>query len=147
MIRVGCGNHKLALCFKHLLNQFPSVFETDVFLESLWKFFEYRPLTKNLLEESADMYDENVVVPVAPSVAPWTRHEPVCKLVIKDYHLFISSLTTYSNERQEPEALGLLVQLCKPMIVDIKDINVIRTCLSVQAHLVCFYKKIMVHFG
>ena len=127
LIRVGCGNHKLALCFKHLLNQFPSVFETDVFLESLWKFFEYRPLTKNLLEEFADMYDENVVVPVAPSVAPWTRHEPVCKLVIKDYHLFISSLTTYCNECQEPEALGLLVQLCKPMIVDIKDINLIRS--------------------
>ena len=46
----------------HLLNLFPSVLETDVFLESLWKFFKYRPLAKNLLEESADLYDENVVV-------------------------------------------------------------------------------------
>ena len=35
LIWVGCGNHKLSLCFKHFLNQFPSVFETDVFLESL----------------------------------------------------------------------------------------------------------------
>ena len=28
LICVGCGNHKLALCFKHLLKQFPSIFET-----------------------------------------------------------------------------------------------------------------------
>ena len=38
LIWVECGNHKLELCFKHLLNQFPSIFGTDVFLESLWKF-------------------------------------------------------------------------------------------------------------
>ena len=117
LIWVGCGNHKLSLCFKHLLNQFPSVFETDVFLESLWKFFKYRPFAKNLLEESAGMYDENVVVPVAPSVTRWTAHECACKSVIKGYRQFVSSLTTCYNERGEPEAVGLLVQLCKPMIL------------------------------
>ena len=117
LILVGCGNHKLTLCFMHLLNQFPSVLETDVFLESLWKFFKYRPLAKNLLEESADLYDENVVVPVAPCVTRWTANEHACKSVIKDYCQFISLLTTCYNERQEPEALGLPVHSCKPMIV------------------------------
>ena len=72
LIWVGCGNHKLALCF---------------FLELLWKFF--KPLAKNLLEKSAEMYDENVVVPIAQSVTRWTTHEHVCKLVIKDYRQFI----------------------------------------------------------
>ena len=117
LILVGCGNHKLTLCFMHLLNRFPSVLETDVFLESLWKFFKYRPLAKNLLEESADLYDENVVVPVAPCVTRWTANERACKSVIKDYCQFISLLTTCYNERQEPEALGLTVHSCKPMIV------------------------------
>ena len=36
---------------------------------------------------------------------------------MKSFHQFVSSLTTCYNERQEPEALCLLVQLCKPMIV------------------------------
>ena len=58
LIWVGHGNHKLALCFKHLLNQFPSILEfpsIDAFLELLSKFFRYRPLAKNLLEDSAEM--------------------------------------------------------------------------------------------
>ena len=38
---------------------------------------------KNLLEESAEMYDENVVVSVAPSVTRWTAHERAFKSVIK----------------------------------------------------------------
>ena len=28
---IGCNNHKLALCFKHLIPQFPTIFETDAF--------------------------------------------------------------------------------------------------------------------
>ena len=57
---VGCGNHKLALCFKHLLPQFQSIFETDAFLEALWKFFKYRPQAMNLLKNAADIYGENM---------------------------------------------------------------------------------------
>ena len=29
---VGCGNHKVALCFKHLLNDFPDVLSADALL-------------------------------------------------------------------------------------------------------------------
>ena len=83
------------------------------------EIFKYRPLAKNLLEESAEMYDENVAVPVAPSVTRWTAHECACKSVIKDYHQFISSLTTCYNEPREPEALGLLVQLCSSYNTDV----------------------------
>ena len=39
-----------------------------LFLESLWKFFKYRPLAKNLLDKWADIYGEHVVLPVCPSV-------------------------------------------------------------------------------
>ena len=38
---VGCGNYKLALCFKHLLKEFPYVAEFDTALLSLWKYFHY----------------------------------------------------------------------------------------------------------
>ena len=38
---VGCGNHKLALCFKHLLKEFPCVAEFDIALLSLCKYFHY----------------------------------------------------------------------------------------------------------
>ena len=89
---VGCGNHKLALCFKHLLPKYQTVFATDAFLEALWKFFKYRPLAMNLLDQSAT--EKRLLYQFVP-VSPDGRF----------------------NERREPEALGLLMQLCKPDIV------------------------------
>ena len=50
---VRCNNHKLVLCFKHLIPQFATIYESNAFLLSLWKFFKYHPLPKNFLDESA----------------------------------------------------------------------------------------------
>ena len=49
---VGCGNHKLVLCFKQLLQEFLSEQESDAFLKTLWKFFKYCSLAMNLLGKS-----------------------------------------------------------------------------------------------
>ena len=45
---------KLALCFKHLIPQFPCIFDVDAFLFNLWKHFKYRPLAMSFLGNSAD---------------------------------------------------------------------------------------------
>ena len=64
---VGCGNHKLAICFKHLLKEFPCVAEFDIVLLSLWMYFHYRPLVVKILQEFGETYDENQALPVCPS--------------------------------------------------------------------------------
>ena len=48
MCTICCTSHKLALCFKHIIKDFPSVIEVDVFLLNLWKFFKYRTLAMNV---------------------------------------------------------------------------------------------------
>ena len=48
----GCGNSKVKFCFKHLFNKFPSVDDADATLLAVWKFFYYRPLAMNLLENA-----------------------------------------------------------------------------------------------
>ena len=98
LLWVGCGNHKLVLCFKHLLPRYKTILETDTFLESLWKFFKYRPVAMNLLDKCADIYGEHVVLPVYPSVMRWTAHEHLCKVVVEGYHQFVSSLIKCYNE-------------------------------------------------
>ena len=114
---VVCGNHKLALCFKHLLGQFPSLLEADAFMEALWKYFKYRSLATASLERSAEMYCEDTVVPVCPSVTRWTAHVRCCQSISKGYRQFLSSLVLLYNERREPEALGLLIQITDPDIL------------------------------
>ena len=46
---VGCGNHKVALCFKRLLNDFPDVLSPDATLLALSKFYHYGPLFFSVL--------------------------------------------------------------------------------------------------
>ena len=55
---VACGNHKMALCFKHLLRDFFDVFSADATLIALWKLFHYRRLAINFLKNAADLYEE-----------------------------------------------------------------------------------------
>ena len=114
---VGCNNHKLALCFKHLIPQFPSIIDTDAFLLNLWKFFKYRPIAKNFLEESASMYGQDPVTAVCPSETRWTSHERACKAFYKGYKQFLDALAVCYNERKESEALGLFILAVTPEII------------------------------
>ena len=72
---IGCGNHKVAFCFKHLLPEFKSVFSADAVLLALWKFFHFCPLVLSFMENVADIYDKSLVTPVCPSVTRWTAHD------------------------------------------------------------------------
>ena len=71
----------------------------------------------NLPQNSAEMYGEAAIVPLAPSVTQWTAHESACKAVINGYRQFVSALATCYNEKREPEALGLIMQICNPSII------------------------------
>ena len=43
----------------------------------------------NLLQNSAEMYGEAAIVPVASNVTRWTAHERACKAVINGYRQFV----------------------------------------------------------
>ena len=70
---IGCGNHKLALCFKHLLGAFPNVSDADSTLLAIWKFFHYRPVALNFLQDVAAAYLEHAITLVCPSVTRWPQ--------------------------------------------------------------------------
>ena len=108
---IGCGSHEVAFCFKHLLNEFPSVADADATLLALWKFFHYRPLEVNFLENASEIYGEPSIVPVCPSVTRWTAHDRACKNLYNGYIQFSSALTVCLNERKEPESLGLFTEI------------------------------------
>ena len=76
---IGYGNHKVALCFKHLLQVYPDILAADPTLLFLWKFFHYQTLATNFVKNAAEMYDEKQVTPICPSVTRWTAHDRACK--------------------------------------------------------------------
>ena len=108
---IGCGNHEVALCFKHLLNEFPSVADADATLLALSIFFHCRPLEVNFLENASEICGEPSIVPVCPSVTRWTAHDRACKNLYNGYIQFLSALTVCLNETKEPESLGLFTEI------------------------------------
>ena len=114
---VGCGNHKLALCFKHLFKEFPCVAEFDVMLLSLWKYFHYRPLAVNFLQEFAEAYNKNQALPACPSTTRWTSKGRASKALYEGYQTQIAALTMYYNDRTEPEALGIFMAITSEILI------------------------------
>ena len=108
---IGCTNHKLALCFKHVLPNYQNVSNVDIFLRNLWKYFKYRTLAINLLQECSEIYGNiSSVVHVYPSTTCWTAHDRACMVVFKNFQAVLQALSTCYNERKEAEALGLFIQ-------------------------------------
>ena len=101
---IGCNNHKLTLCFKHLIPQFPSIFKTDAFLLSLSK---YRPYVKNFLEESATTYGQEPITSACPSETRCASHDRAFKAFYKGCKQFLDALAICYDTLKESEALGL----------------------------------------
>ena len=113
---IGCGNHKLPLCFKHLSPLFSKIFSADATLTALWKFFHYRPLGMGFIENAAEVFQEDSIVPVYPSATRWTAHDRACKIICDGYKQYLAS-SFCVNERNEPDAMGIFEQLSSPQFI------------------------------
>ena len=107
---IGCGNHKVTLCFKHLLNKLPSVADADAMLLALSKFFNYRPLAINFLElaNASEIYGEPSTVPVCHNPTRWTAHDRAHKNLYNGYKRFLSALTECLNESKGARSSGVI---------------------------------------
>ena len=114
---VGCGNHKLAFCFKHFLKEFPCVAEFDTPLLSLWKYFHHRPLAVNFLQEFAKAYNEKQALAVCPSTTKWNCHGRVCKALYEGFQVQIGALTVCYNKRKEPKTLGIFMAITSEIFI------------------------------
>ena len=72
---IGCGNRKVVLFFKHLLQVYSEVLATAATLLALWNFFHYQHLASTFVKNAAETYDERQVTLICPSVTRWMGHD------------------------------------------------------------------------
>ena len=89
-----------------MIPQFPSIFKTDIFLLSLWK---YRPYAKNFLEQSATTYGQEPITSVCPSETRCASHDRDFKAFFKGCKQFLDALAICYDKLKESEALGLFI--------------------------------------
>ena len=117
---IGCGNHSvveitkwhfaLSICYKSVL-----IFWLQ--MQRYWlygNFFTTDFLATNSVKNAAEMYDKKQVTPICSSVTKWTTHDQAYKNICNGFKQIVSALATCVNERKEPDALGIFVEITSP---------------------------------
>ena len=105
---VGCGNHKVELCFKNLLQVYPDVLAEDAMLLALSKCFHNQSTATNFVKNAAEMFDKKQVIPNFPSDTRWTTHDQDCKKLCNGFKQIVSALEHVSMEGRNQMLLTYL---------------------------------------
>lgn len=84
-VYINCRSHRLALCVKHLMKNFPVLEDVDSTLLSIYKLFEYSPQKFGVFKEIQSAYAIKELVMVRASATRWLSHGQACKRVIERY--------------------------------------------------------------
>ena len=92
-IYVNCRCHRLALCFKHLIDQFSWLAKLDKLLLGLWKLFHYSALlNRSILNEIQKGYGMKAFHLVKVVVTMCLSHGATCKRCLERYKEVLEAL-------------------------------------------------------
>ena len=78
-IYINCRNHCLALCFKHIRDEFPWLETIDSLLLGLWKAFHFSTKNRCILNEIQTVYGVKTLNVIKATVTRWLSHVAACK--------------------------------------------------------------------
>ena len=94
-IYVNCWNHRLALCFTHLMKMkdFRELLvEFDSLLLGLWKLFRYSPKRGSVLEKVQISYQKKSLKILKAYTTRWLSHGIACKRVLERFEELLITL-------------------------------------------------------
>ena len=71
---INCRNHRLALCIKHLMKDYPILLDVDSTLLGLWKLFEYSPQKFVMFSDLQETYGLKGLALVKAAATRWLSH-------------------------------------------------------------------------
>ena len=112
---INCHNHWLALCFVHLLKEFPSLVSLDTILLSVWKLFKYSIIKKEVFN---DMQHELTPLKVIKAhTTQWLTHGEACWRIISRSEPLVDALDAIYNEKRCADVKGVRDALLKPQYI------------------------------
>ena len=95
--------HRLALCFKHLVNKFPWLSGTDKLFLGLWKTFHYSSLNCHSFYELQKAYDLQPRHLVKAVITCWLSHGQACKRFRERYEQIVLALDEIISKNSNSE--------------------------------------------
>ena len=111
VVYINCRNHCLALCFKHIWDEFPWLKTINSLLLGLWKAFHFSTKNRYILNEIQTAYGVKTLNVIKATVTRWFSHGAACKRTRERCPIIIESLYDITND---PKAK--LTGLCHQML-------------------------------
>ena len=128
---VNCRCHRLALCFKHLIDQFSWLAKLDKLLLGLWKSFHYIALNRSILTEIQKGYGMKALHLVKAVVTRWLSHGATCKRCLERYEEILEALDQVLVAKPNPEISGYWSDLLEPStVLELSLLDDILTIIS-----------------
>ena len=115
----SCNSHTLALIPKHLItdSKYKAVSHADHLMISLNVLFKNSSVRVDIFEKSQLILEEKVLKLISPSATRWLSHEHCFSRIMEVFEATLITLGQLYEERDDVEALGLLIQLADPKFV------------------------------
>ena len=116
-IYINCRCHRLALCFKHLMDTFPWLLSVDSLLLGLWKTFHFSSKNRFILREIQQAYGMKSLKIVKAAVTRWLSHGVACKRCRERYDMILGALDDIITKAPKPELIGYRDQLLETQTI------------------------------
>ena len=114
---IHCRNHRLALCFSHLI-PFHKEFESfDGLLLNTYLMLKHSTVKTSIFEEVQQSYGLKSLKLVKAAVTRWLSHGKAAQRVLDRYPQLIDTLSQIYERKKEPAVQGILQQLTTPSTV------------------------------
>ena len=111
---INCSNHRLALCFVHLIKEFPSLVSLDTMLLSVWKLFKYSTIKKEVFNDMQRVYELTSLKVIKACTTRWLTHGEACWRIISRFEPLVDVLDAIYNEKRCPDMKGVRNALLQP---------------------------------
>ena len=129
----------MALCFKHLVANFPWLNEIDTLLLGLWKVFHYNALNRHIFSQLQEACGMKVLQLLKAVVTRWLSHGAACKRCRERYEQTIEALDDILVKNRNAEWIGYRSSLLKAttvfQITFLEDVRSVTNglCLLLQS--------------
>ena len=96
----------LALCFKHLMDDFPQLKTLDSLLLGLWKTFHFSYKNRYILMRIQLANGMTALNVIKASVTRWLSHSAACKWCCKRYSVIVDVLDDIISKNPKPKLTG-----------------------------------------
>ena len=116
-IYLHCRNHRLALCFAHLIPEFKEFENFGGLLLNLYLLLKNSNVKQSMFEEVQQAYNLSSLKLIKAAVTRWLSHGQAGQRVLDRYEALVAALDAIYLRKREPAVRGLRDNLIKPITI------------------------------